>query len=69
MIYIIEALILLAVIVIAWLATRGKGRVVPLPAATYDGPIEQYQGGNTPGRRLRTMGLGLGGDRGRAVED
>lgn len=47
MIYVIEALILLAVIVIAWLATRGKGRVVPLPTATYDGLIEQYQGGKT----------------------
>ncbi len=47
MIYVIEAVVLLAVIVIAWRLTLGKPRVIPLPTATYDGPTEQYQGGKT----------------------
>lgn len=47
LLYVIEAVVLLVVVVIAWMLTMGKGRTVPLPTATYDGPIDQYQGGKT----------------------
>lgn len=47
MLYVIEAVVLLVVVAIAWRLTLGKSRVIPLPTATYDGPIEQYHGGKT----------------------
>ena len=47
LIYVIEAAVLLAIVAIAWWATMGKTRAVPLPPVTYDGPTDQYRGGKT----------------------
>jgi thioredoxin-like negative regulator of GroEL len=45
LIYVVEAIGLLVIVAIAWWITMGKDRAVPLPMATYDGPIDQYHGG------------------------